>query len=162
MFVKRTKHSIGKGCREGGQTMKKKRLCSILLLFAVIILHVPVLGETMPDAEGASIHVLSLGELSVMLYEQDDAGLAGETISVTGFFGGVFKEGTEDVYGLMYLASVDACCAESIRFIPAASCTEFPDRNTLITVTGTLTPVETNGFTALRICDAELVLKPAD
>ena len=91
-----------------------------------------------------------------MLLAQNDAGLAGETISVTGFFGGIFNEGTEDVYGLLYLACADACCAESVLFFPGASCTEFPEKNTIVSLTGTLMEKETNGFTALRISDAIL------
>lgn len=135
--------------------MRKNQWLAIALAAAIMLLCVSVLGETAEEPDKNVISV-SAGELIGMLYFPDDAALIGETIEVAGYFGGIYNEGTEDASCFLVIAEPGSCCAESIRFIPDAACTAFPDPNTFVTLTGTLTKTEADGYSVLRIVDAIL------
>lgn len=135
--------------------MRKNLWISILTAIILTVFCAAALGETAEEPEKTIIPV-SASELIEMLYDAQNAALVGETIQVEGRFGGIYNEGTEDVYGFLVIANPGSCCAEGIRFIPDASCTVFPAENTLVVLTGTLIKTEAGGYAGLRMIDATL------
>ncbi len=113
------------------------------------------LSETAEEPDTSIISV-SAKELIEMMYAPEAAALIGEMIAVEGYFGGIYNEGTEDVYCFLAIAERGTCSTESIRFIPDAACTDFPEPNTVVILTGTLVKIEADGYSALRILDATL------
>ncbi|MBQ8161637.1 MAG: hypothetical protein IJ083_12955 [Clostridia bacterium] len=136
--------------------MKRTLWISILTLLVVMVLCVAILGGTAEETDNSTVSI-SASDLIDMLYDPDNAALIGETITVEGYFGGLYNEGTDDAYCYLVVAEPGSCCAESVRFIPDAAVSEYPKSNTLVTLTGTLAKVETDGYSALRILDATLV-----
>ncbi|MBQ9197409.1 MAG: hypothetical protein IJ157_09265 [Clostridia bacterium] len=135
--------------------MKKNPWISILAVIVLTVFCAAALGETAEEPDINAIPV-SASELIEMMYYPEDAALIGETIEIEGYFGGIYNEGTEDAYCFLVIAEPGSCCAESIRFIPDAACTEFPEPNTIVTLTGTLEKTETDEYSALRIVNATL------
>ena len=135
--------------------MRKKPWLSILAAVALTVFAAAALGET-AEEPNKSVISLSAGELIEMLYSPEDAALIGETIRVEGYFGGICNEGTEGASCFLVIAEPGSCCAESIRFIPDAACTEFPEPNTFVTLTGTLAKMDADGYSALHILHAAL------
>lgn len=135
--------------------MRKNPWISILAAIVLMVFGAAALGETAGEPD-KNIIPISASELIEMLYYPEDAALIGETIAVEGYFGGIYNEGTEDAYCFLVIAEPGSCCAESIRFIPHASCTVFPEENTSVVLTGTLIKTETGGYAGLRIIDAAL------
>ena len=133
----------------------KKALWTVLLAAVILAAACAAFGEAAEETEPAAVPV-SVGELVEMMYAPDSAAHVGETIRVEGTFGGVYNEGTEDAYCFLILAAPGACARESIRFIPDAACTAFPEPYTAVVLTGTLVRTETDGQSALRILDAFL------
>ncbi len=132
--------------------MKLSRFLTALLMCVMIFSCHAALGETADE----EIFPVTIVELTEMLWAPDEAALAGKMIRVQAYFGGTFDDGTGNVYGFLILGNPNSCCADSIRFIPAETCVEFPDMNAPVTLTGRLVRTESNGFSGLRIVDAEL------
>ena len=135
--------------------MKKTQWISIFTAAVLTLLCAAALGET-AETPDKNIIPVSASDLIEMLYSPADVPHDGETISIEGYYGGLYNEGTEDAYGLLVIANPGSCCAEGIRFIPDASCTEFPELNTIVTLTGKLIKTESGGYIGLRIIDATL------
>ena len=135
--------------------MRKNPWISILAAIVLMVFGAAALGETAGEPD-KNIIPINASELIEMLYYPEDTALIGETIAVEGYFGGIYNEGTEDAYCFLVIAESGSCCAESIRFIPHASCTVFPAENTLVVLTGTLIKTEAAGYAGLRIIDATL------
>ncbi|MBR1584947.1 MAG: hypothetical protein IJ662_05345 [Clostridia bacterium] len=129
-----------------------KKWMGVLLIVAMMLPFFEAFGEM---AE-ITVHPVTAGELIEMMYDPEDAALIGETIEIEGYFGGIYNEGTEDAFSFLAIADPGSCCAESIRFIPDAACTAFPEPDTVVTLTGTLVKTETDGYSALRILNATL------
>ena len=138
--------------------MKKRSWARLLPALAMALACAAACGAAAEKAEN-KVYPVSASELTEMLHAPDSAALVGEIISVTGSFGGVFAEDMKDLYCLLVLGNPGSCCAESIRFIPGAACKEFPRPNTPVTLTGTLKKTELNGYSGLRIVDADLTWK---
>ena len=138
--------------------MKKNLWLVIALIAAIALLSVSAIGETAEEPEKKIISI-SASELIEMMYYPEEAALIGETITVAGYFGGVYNEGTEDAYCYLVIAEPGSCCAESIRFIPSAVNTEFPEPNTAVTLTGTLVKTEADEYSPLHILNAALTWK---
>ena len=132
--------------------MKLTRFLTALLMCVMVITCFAALGETADE----EVFPVTIVELTEMLWAPDEAALAGKMIRVQAYFGGTFDDGTGKVYGFLILGNPNSCCADSIRFIPSETYGGSPDVNAPVTLTGRLVRTESNGFSGLRIIDAEL------
>ena len=135
--------------------MGKNPWISILAAMVLSVFTAAALGETAEEPDKNIIPV-SPGELIEMMHDAEHTALIGEKIEVEGYFGGPCGEVMGDGCYLLAVAGEGSCRAEGIRFIPDALCTVFPEKNTKVVLTGTLTKAEAGGYFGLRITDATL------
>ena len=154
--------------------MKNKKLlwgiiCAVVVIAAVLLIWHPWSTQPAQPSEPAATEApldLDLTKLSgTVAYSQvydmlsrPDAYM-GQRIRMNGSFSYYRDENTKQEYFATIIADATACCAQGIEFLWAgehAFPDDYPPLDTEITVTGTFGTYEENGYTYLRLSDAEV------
>ena len=121
-------------------------------------------GETSNDS--AAKYDVDLTKLSsTMVYSEvynmmtapDD--YIGKKIKMSGNFGVYHDESTNKYYYACLIADATACCSQGIEFVLDGDYSypdDYPDINSIITVTGIFDTYEENGYTYCQLINAQL------
>ena len=146
-----------------------KRALAIILLLGVA-LALGACGSSSGEAARAvatqasvdlDLSVLSGTVVYSQVYDmtQRPEAYLGQTVKLRGNFSYFQDPDTHNEYFAAVIADATACCAQGIEFLWAgdhAFPDDYPPLDTEITVVGTFGTYEENGYTYLRLSDAEV------
>ena len=90
---------------------------------------------------------------------EDPEAYLGQTVKLKGNFSYFQDPDTQNEYFAAVIADATACCAQGIEFVWAgehAYPRDYPPLDTMLTVTGTFGTYEEDGYTYLRLSDADV------
>ena len=90
---------------------------------------------------------------------EDPEAYMGQTVKLKGNFSYFQDPNTKNEYFAAVIADATACCAQGIEFVWAgehAYPRDYPPLDTMLTVTGTFGTYEEDGYTYLRLSDADV------
>ena len=83
----------------------------------------------------------------------------GKKVKMSGNFGVYQDQTTNKIYFACLIADATACCSQGIEFVLEGDYSfpeDYPEINTIITVSGTFDTYEENGYTYCQLIDAKM------
>lgn len=144
----------------------RKLFCVLLTL--LMILSAAGCGSNSPTEEAINSEScdLDLTQLSsTMVYSEvysmmtspDD--YLGKRVKISGSFGVYQDQTTNKLYFACLIADATACCSQGIEFVLEGDHTfpdDYPEINSIITVTGIFDTYEENGYTYCQLINAKM------
>ena len=148
--------------------MKHLTLAALLCAIVIVLTACGGQADTATTVAATEKPVdLDLSKLSgTVVYSQvydmmaDPEAYMGQVVRVKGNFNYFKDEGTGQEYFAVVIADATACCAQGMEFIWAGNHTypaDYPELDSVITVTGTFGTYMEDGFEYIRLDDATLV-----
>ena len=146
----------------------KRVWIAVMLLAAVLTLTAcgSKADETVTAAAPVQKVDLDLSKLSdTVVYSQvfdmyaDPESYLGQRVKVKGSFNYYKDSETDNEYFAVVISDATACCAQGMEFVWAGEHTfpqDYPALDSEITVTGTFSTYEENGYEYIHLSDAEL------
>ncbi len=142
----------------------KKVLCIILTL--LVMASAAGCGNSnnvSPDAESYDVDLTELS--STMVYSEvynmvtSPDNYLGKQIKMRGSFGVYQDQTTGKLYYACLIADATSCCSQGIEFVLEGDYTypdDYPEINSVITVTGTFDTYEENGYRYCQLINAKM------
>lgn len=135
-----------------------KRMIAMLLCLALAALTGSALAEQAVDLDLSNLSgTVVYSQVYDMMMEPEK--YLGQRVRIRGNFSYFQDPDTLQEYFAAIIADATACCAQGIEFVWAGEHSypgDYPALDTELTVTGTFGTYDENGYTYLRLADADV------